>query len=163
MSDCGRGPIGCSHRPRISRRAASISLPATGRQALFAQEIRYRHRLDLVPVLIHDGNPPSVPTAARHDLAVLEVPSQHHGLLPRRGGAGEVHALGVVHRLFAVGQMKIVTRHGALAPFHSTCVAPYSTLVIAMLRQAAPGPTVTGLVARRRVHPNAKGGPVVSA
>jgi hypothetical protein len=59
--------------------------------------------------------------------------------------------------------MKIVTRHGALAPFHSTYVAPYSTLVIAMLRQAAPVPPSPVWSPAVELHPDAKGGPVVSA
>src|SRR5512132_61685 len=80
----------------------------------FVRHVGDRHRIHLVPVLIHDGDEPSLPTAARLDFAVSELVGEHHRLLPRRGVAGQVHSFGIFQGFSSVGDVKVVTRHKVL-------------------------------------------------
>src|SRR5436305_12879330 len=83
---------------------------------LFVWHVADRHRIHLVPVLVDDRDEPSLPTSARHRLAMPEFFRQHHRLLTRRGVARQVHSLRVFQAFSPIRHMKIIPRHRVLTP-----------------------------------------------
>src|SRR5437763_8357260 len=81
---------------------------------LFVRHVGDRHRIHLVPVLVDDRDEPSLPTSARHRLAMPEFFRQHHRLLTRRGVARQVHSLRVFQAFSPIRHMKIIPRHRVL-------------------------------------------------
>jgi hypothetical protein len=84
--------------------------------SVFCAKSGGKHGIDLMPVLIHDGDEPALPASPRHHLAVPELAREHHRLLTRRGIARQVHSFRIVDAFLPIGDMKVVTRHRVLAP-----------------------------------------------
>src|SRR5262249_56171144 len=86
---------------------------------LLVRHVGDRHRVHLVPVLVHYADEPSLPIAPRRRLAVPEFARQHHRLLTRRSVARQVHSFWIIEAFSAVGDVKMITRHEAFAPRRS--------------------------------------------
>src|SRR5208283_2970167 len=75
------------------------------------QRIGDRHFVDLVAVLVHDGDEPAVPFPDRHLGAPAKAIDERYSVRARSGVAAEVDALVIAEDVFAVGEMEIVARH----------------------------------------------------
>jgi hypothetical protein len=76
--------------------------------------IRNRNLINLVSVLIDDGDEPPGPIPSRHNRAVFEIARERQRIVASGSIAREVNTFVVVQNLFAVGEMEIVTRHGGV-------------------------------------------------